>query len=182
MWRGSTRWERHIDHDHLTGRVRGLCHNFCNVNYNEAKFVDVICHNASRYDNHLILQAAELIVNRKLTCIGQNSEHFIMFQIDQLRFLDSFKLLNTSLQTLANNLRQKGQSEFVYLAKNYPNHVDLLTRKLPYFYEYVDSSKKLDETNFPNRGDFYSSLTEETVSEENYAFAKHNLALSTSRR
>ncbi|XP_041350453.1 uncharacterized protein LOC121369418 [Gigantopelta aegis] len=164
--------DRHIDHDHLTGEFRGVCHSYCNVNYQECKFVPVVCHNASRYDNHLILQAAELFAGSQLKCIPHNSEHFLMFEIDGLRFLDSYKFLNTSLQTLATNLKSRGRDQFRYLRGHFPDHVDLLTRKLPYFYEYVDSFEKLEETVFPTRDEFYSSLTEETVTEEDYLFAR----------
>ncbi|XP_041377440.1 uncharacterized protein LOC121389858 [Gigantopelta aegis] len=164
--------DRHIDHDHLTGEFRGVCHSYCNVNYKECKFVPVVCHNASRYDNHLILQAAELFSGSKLKCIPHNSEHFLMFEIDGLRFLDSYKFLNTSLQTLANNLRSRGRDQFKYLRGHFPDHVDLLTRKLLYFYEYVDSFEKPEETVFPSRDGFYSFLTEETVTEEEYLFER----------
>lgn len=48
----------------------------------------------------------------------------------------------------------------------------MLTRKLPYFYEYVDSFNKLEQTNCPTISEFYSSLTEETISEDEYLFVK----------
>ncbi|XP_046570051.1 uncharacterized protein LOC124278380 [Haliotis rubra] len=47
----------------------------------------------------------------------------------------------------------------------------MLTRKLPYCYEYVDSFDKLEETKLPSRDEFYSSLSEDTISKEDYDFA-----------
>ena len=48
---------------------------------------------------------------------------------------------------------------------------NLLTRKGVFPYEYVDSVDKLRETRLPPRELFFSSLTDETVSEADYAHA-----------
>jgi len=47
---------------------------------------------------------------------------------------------------------------------------DLLTRKGIFPYEYIDCVEKLDDTCLPSR-EFYSSLTGDIVSEDNYAHA-----------
>jgi len=60
------------------------------------------------------------------------------------------------------------QREFFNLsAENF----DLLTRKGIFPYEYIDCVDKLEETELPPRESFYSSLTGDTVSEDNYAHA-----------
>lgn len=38
-------------------------------------------------------------------------------------------------------------------------------------YDYVDSWEKLGETELPPKEDFYSKLTNENISDEQYAFA-----------
>jgi len=48
---------------------------------------------------------------------------------------------------------------------------DLLTRKGIFPYEYIDCVEKLKDTCLPPRKSFYSSLTGDTVSEDNYAQA-----------
>ncbi|KYQ47079.1 hypothetical protein ALC60_13906 [Trachymyrmex zeteki] len=48
---------------------------------------------------------------------------------------------------------------------------DLLARKGAFPYEYVNSVDKLDETSLPPRESFYSSLTDEVVSEDDYQYA-----------
>jgi len=60
------------------------------------------------------------------------------------------------------------QREFSKLsAENF----NLLTRKGIFSYEYIDCFKKLEDTCLPPRESFYSSLTGDTVSEDNYAHA-----------
>ena len=46
------------DHCHLTGRFRRLVHNICNLNTRKAhtSFVQILFHNFSGYDCHLILE------------------------------------------------------------------------------------------------------------------------------
>jgi hypothetical protein len=58
-----------------------------------------------------------------------------------LRFTDSFRFLPSSLEKLAKNLKQE---QFVEMKKKYfpTEHIDLLTRKLTYPYEYMDSPEK----------------------------------------
>jgi len=46
---------------------------------------------------------------------------------------------------------------------------DLLTRKSEFPYEYIDCVEKLEETELPSRESFYSSLTGDSVSEDDHA-------------
>lgn len=50
--------------------------------------------------------------------------------------------------------------------------IPLVTRKGAYPYEYTDSWGKLKETHLPEKEDFYSTLTEEHIKEEDYHHAK----------
>ncbi|GBN27385.1 hypothetical protein AVEN_80279-1 [Araneus ventricosus] len=51
------------------------------------------------------------------------------------------------------------------------NHVDALLRKGVYPYEYMDIFSKFDETKLPVREHFFSSLSEELISEDEYVYA-----------
>ena len=44
-----------IDHNHLTGEVRGLAHNECNLYFQLANYVGIFFHGGSRYDFKLII-------------------------------------------------------------------------------------------------------------------------------
>ncbi|RLU17688.1 hypothetical protein DMN91_009924 [Ooceraea biroi] len=92
----------------------------------------------------------------------------------QLRFIDSFKFLSSSLDKLSSYLNNDKlrivRSEF---AKLLADDFDLLTRKGVFPYEYVDCAKKLEDTRLPPRESFYSSLTGDTVSESDYAHAEN---------
>jgi hypothetical protein len=62
----------------------------------------------------------------------------------ELRFTDSFKFLSISLDKLSKNLEK---DQFKELAKFFPKeHLDLLTKKLAYPYEHMDSLEKFLET------------------------------------
>jgi len=88
----------------------------------------------------------------------------------KLYVLDLYNFLTSSLDKLASYLNKDKlkimQSEFFDLsAENF----DLLTRKGVFPYEYIDCVEKLEETELLWRESFYSSLTGDSVSEDDYA-------------
>ena len=88
----------------------------------------------------------------------------------QIRFIDTFQFMATSLEKLVNNLSKDAFDNVKrYCAEN---KLDLLTRKGIYPYEYMDSSKKLKETQLPSKEPFYSKLNDKGISDENYAHAQ----------
>ena len=108
------------DHCHLTGRYGGAAHNKCNLEYRIPKFFPVIFHNLAGYDAHLFVKNLG-VTEGKINCIPKNEENYISFtkeiEVDtfesngktiyvkrELRFIDSFKFMATSLDSLANNL------------------------------------------------------------------------------
>ena len=106
------------DHDHLTGEYRGAAHSNCNLNYKVPRFIPIYFHNFSGYDAHLFVKEfGEDYNNIKL--IPNNEEKYISFskiiKYDsgirntkgeiinyniELRFLDSYKFLSSSLSEL----------------------------------------------------------------------------------
>jgi hypothetical protein len=92
------------DHDHLTGKYRSAAHSKCNILARKDKFVPIFFHNLSNYDAHLFIKTlAELIKDhpnwrkRELKLLAKNSEEYISFQFGCLRFLDSYRFLQASL-------------------------------------------------------------------------------------
>ena len=86
----------------------------------------------------------------------------------EIRFIDSFKFLQTSLSNLVKNLQS---TDFKNLNKAIKHNSSLLTRKGVYPYDYVISIDKLKETKFPSKEDFYSKLYDEEISDEDYQHA-----------
>ena len=88
----------------------------------------------------------------------------------ELRFIDSFKFMSSSLDSLTRNL-VKGE-EKLFGVKNYSElQYELLTRKGVYPYEYMSSWDKFKES-LPPIEAFYSKLNMSKISEDNYQHAQ----------
>ena len=152
----------------------------------------MVFHNLSGYDSHLFVKNLGRS-DWSIDCIPNNEERYISFtkkiQVGsytkkvknkkgeteekttplhhQIRFIDSFKFMATSLEKLVNNL---SKDAFGNVKRYYAeDKLGLLTRKGMYPYEYVDSPEKLKETQLPLKEAFYSRLSDEGISDENYA-------------
>ena len=174
------------DHCHFTGKYRGAAHNQCNLSCRKPLILPVIFHNLQGYDAHLFIKQLAKVVG-KLTSIPTTEEKYIPFSkhiaVDQyylkkrekvlfkkfeIRFIDSFKFLQTSLSNLVSNLQP---SDFTNLQKNIKTSHSLLTRKGVYPYDYVTSIDKFKETKLPPKEAFYSKLLNEEISDEDYQHA-----------
>ena len=104
------------DHCHYTGKFRGAAHSKCNLDYKVPKDIPIIIHNPS-YDTHFIINQLAEEFKGELNCIGENIEKFITFSVPikkegdnnkkiayKLRFIDSFRLMPTSLSELVDNM------------------------------------------------------------------------------
>ena len=92
-----------------------------------------------------------------------------MFPINfEIRFIDSFKFLQTSLANLVGNLQP---DDFHNTKEIFRKNVNLLTRKWVYPYDYVSSLDKLAETQLPPKEEFYSKLNDEDISDDDYQHA-----------
>ena len=84
----------------------------------------------------------------------------------QIRFIDSFKFMATSLDKLVNNLPKDA---FNNVKRHYAeDKLSLLTRKEIYPYEYMNSLEKLKKTELLPREAFYSRFNDESISDEDY--------------
>ena len=174
------------DHCHFTGQYRGAAHNKCNLMCCKPRVLPVIFHNLQGYDAHLFIkQLARL--EGDLSCIPSTEEKYISFSKNikvgeyyclklgkmcpinfEIRFLDSFKFLQTSLANLVSNL---SADDFHNTKHVFKKNVELLTRKGIYPYDYVSSLDKLLETQLPPKEEFYSQLNDEDISDEDYQHA-----------
>ena len=180
--------DRVRDHCHFTGKFRGAAHNQCNLEYRKPKFIPVVFHNLSGYDCHLFIKKLNSGDNKgKIACIPNNDEKYISFSKRllvntfvkddkerevylELRFIDSFKFMASSLASLVNNLKKE---QCVNLSKHYSGRqLDLLLRKGVYPYEYIDCIEKMNETSLPSKDAFYSRLNDENISDDDYKHAQ----------
>jgi hypothetical protein len=87
------------------------------------------------------------------------------------RFIDSFRFLHYSLSKLADLLPE----DKFHLTRRRFADIDqfrMAKQKNFYPYEYMSDGSKFDEEALPSREAFYSSLTGEGISQEDYAFAQ----------
>ena len=176
------------DHCHLTGKYRGAVHDDCNKKYRVPKFIPIVFHNLAGYDCHLFIKKLASSIPGELKCIPSNEEKYISFSkeikvgefIDkkgktrevkrELRFIDSFKFMGSSLDSLSKNLTK---DQFKNIKSYYSNkQLDLLIRKGVYPYDWVDSINKFSETQLPPIESFYSKLNDEGISDEDYLHAQ----------
>ena len=150
------------DHCQLTGLYRGPAHSLCNLRYKIPSYIPVVFHNLSGYDTHLFIR--ELSAHTSdMEVIAKNKEDYISFSIKvpvekyidkngeekdkliELRFIDSFKFMSSSLDSLTKTLVSGGKKLFGF--EDYSDlQYDLLTRKGVYPYEYINSWNRFEET------------------------------------
>ena len=91
------------DHCHYSGKYRGAAYRNCNLQYKIPSYIPIVFHNSSGSDAHLFIR--ELGSYGKMNVIAKNKEDYIFssIQIDvgdkkvELRFIDSFKFMSSSL-------------------------------------------------------------------------------------
>ena len=175
------------DHCHFTGQYRGAAHSRCNLKCRKPLLIPVIFHNLQGYDAHLFIKQLASLPG-KLKCIPSTEEKYISFskyiKVDEyfhsrnkrmvnvsfeIRFIDSFKFLQTSLANLVSNLQPE---DFINTKEIFKEKTNLITRKGVYPYDYVSSIKKLSESKLPPKEEFYSKLNDEHITEDDYIHAK----------
>ena len=157
----------------------------------------MVFHNLSGYDSHLFIKKKKLGFSEgDIDCIHNNEEKYISFSkrieigsyvkkvknekgeiilenrpiYHTIRFIDSFKFMAASLDSLVNNLPK---DDFINLGSYYSGDIfNLLTKKGVYPYEYMNSFENLEETKLPPKEAFYSKLSDENISDKDYEHAK----------
>ena len=169
--------DRVRDHCHITGKFRGAAHNACNLKlriYPSRTKVPVVFHNLRGYDGHLIMSAlgaTRATKGQNKRCIPNNMEKYMTFSVGQLQFIDSLQFMNSSLEKLAANLQTE---DLIISGRNISDEkLSLLRRKGVYPYEYVDKLERFDEPSLPPKEAFYSQLSREHVSVEDYQHAQN---------
>ena len=159
------------DHYRYTSKYRGPAHSLCNLRYKVPFYIPVIFHNLSGYDAHLFIR--ELGKKSKdIGVIAKNKEDYITFLVNvvvgkyvdeegnekdetiELRFIDSFKFMASSLDSLTNNSVEGGRKRMGF--EDYSEEqYELLMRTGIYPYEYMSSWDKFVESQLPPKKAFY---------------------------
>ena len=137
-------------------------------------------HNLSGYDAHMFIRELAKYSTNDMNVIAKSKENYISFSAHipmleygdgkvktiELRFIDSYKFMASSLDSLTTNL-VKGGKRLFDLSDDLAKY-KLLARKDVYPYEYMDSWDRFNETRLPPIDKFYSKLNGVWISEDNY--------------
>ena len=193
--------DRIRDHDHFNGKYRGAAHYRCNIQARKPKHVPIYFHNGSGYDFHLIIK--ELAThNKKIKIIPLTDENYIAFYYGCIRFTDSLRLFQNSIEGVAKSMPD---NKFIELKKefnlnkcilnNCPNTLTckmdevcsckikdcicddckrfkLMVSKGIYPYEYIKSFDVLNETQLPPIEEFNSTLNLSKITNNDYQRAQ----------
>ena len=133
------------------------------------------------------------VTDGRISAIVQNMEKMISFndllQLGQFRFLDSYAFLSSSLDRLVGNTPKE---DLRITTRDYPTRssmarerqqerFELVTGKGIYPYEYMDSFDRFDEDQLPPQSKFYSSLSDEGITDKDYEHAKASGGSATAR-
>ena len=138
----------------------------------------VFFHNLKGYDAHLfIIELAEYGYGG-LSVLPSNEKNYISFSkftiIDgkkhEIRFLDSLRILDASIEQLAYELPTEEMEETIKYFPDVPN--DILKGKGFYPYDYMDSAEKLNVKFLPTHINFFSSLKNKNITLNEYEKAR----------
>ena len=171
------------DHCHITGKYRGSAHQDCNLNFRITDKISVIFHDLRGYDSHFIMQEiGEIVKNHTYTnekgekcqmninTIPNNMEKYMAFMLgNNLTFIDTFQFMSSGLEKLVSNLPKESLK---YTSQKFKGEkLDLMSQKGVYPYDFMDSFEKFNEK-LPKKEDFFSTLNDEHISDEDYKHAQ----------
>lgn len=194
--------------DKKEDNYRGACHRYCQRSIGQYGKIPVVFHNLSGYDAHIIISNLKMedVIDpytgkSTFNALPESGDKFKMFEFSGIQFIDSFRFLSFSLDTIVENVKKDGNDSFKHfhtqMAKDFP-HIDrdtidrLLLRKGEFPYEWFDhplcfdghippltqtypesvpNPNNMDEIQVFERSVWYSHLSDSTISEADYNHA-----------
>ena len=116
----------HIHHSHITGKIIGYAHDFCNTKVTEKSSPDipVIVHNLFAFDLHYFIKDyfASAWCSKMLNIGGTNLTEINFSNItDEIKFINSLKYYQKSLAELASNLTDEENVSIKKLTEQFFN-------------------------------------------------------------
>ena len=170
------------NHDHITSKYLGSAHNTCNLSFRKSPLIPCFMHNFSGYDSHLLVKELSRLEEKLyIRPVAKSLEKFIAFTYKNIQFKDSYRFIPNSLNDLCEDLRLKPGENCIkfpalykHFKKKYPHLPEdvfaMLTRKLPFPYDYLDTFDRLEEKSLPPQSSFFNKLKGETLSDDEYVF------------
>ena len=167
-------------HCHMTGKYRGCAHALCNLHFDKV-FKSLFSSIIVKVTVHILLYV--MLTNLR----AKNSETFIMFGFDYLRFKGSLSFLSSSLDRLvglnkykdcdgvrSGKIAWKDRAYLDYWKENFKHSrnssyvnddedLDILTDKGVYPYGYMNNWDKVNDTELSKKEVFYSKLCDEHI-------------------
>lgn len=176
-----------LHHNHFNGQYIATLCNRCNILISDTKLpIPIVAHNASRYDQHMLMKAlVDYVVeqnelnkynksdanNKIFDIIPDSDEVYKTITYYNLRFIDSLAFVIGSLENLTKDLKITAENTnnrkelFRYIYKEYgkvftDDEIDQYLLQKNYFpYEYMDSLDKFKEKiEYVAMDDYKSSL------------------------
>ena len=99
-------------------------------------FLPIVFHSLKSYDAHFVIKYFKRKYTQvsgtqfdDISVIPLNGQKYLQFQIGELRFLDSFQFLSTSLDELVSLLRKSGKEKFVHTKQHLGTDDDIVFSK-----------------------------------------------------
>jgi hypothetical protein len=152
--------DRVRDHNHYNGLYRGASHNTCNMLAAKPNFAPLFFHNLSGYDGHIIIKK---LIDQTVKILAKSAEEYISFQIGSIRFLDSLRFFQNSLENVCNST---SPDDLKILRKYYPDKYELISKKGIFPYDYITSHEIYKESQLPPKEKFHSTLKSANLCKE----------------
>ena len=148
------------DQCHLTGNYRGPAHSKCsfNVTQKQSNFIPFIFHNFSNYDCHMFFK--KLVDKKKdkkdFEVIPKTNEEFISVTYGCIRFIDSYRFLSSSLDSLVKTLVDNSKKTLKDFEEEIVDNNEILNivneiRKLTTEDKYKNDSIKNLKKDYPDK-------------------------------